>query len=186
MADTSKARYPYFGMSEHSQTVRNRNTRPGTAAGAALVAILLVTSVPASAVGEVRRAEYVVRLEKICKPDSEATRRAVRGTRSDVRSERFRRAAAKVAKAQRIFAGTVRAISRVPRPVADRATLARWFAALKREAGALGRTAASLRNEDVARFQRVWADFIHEANKANNVVISFGFNHCAFKPSRFQ
>ena len=79
----------------------------------------------------------------------------------------------------------MRSISRVPRPAADRATLTRWFTALKREATALRRTAAALRADDVARFQRVWADFIHEGNKANNVVVSFGFNYCYFKPSRF-
>jgi hypothetical protein len=131
------------------------------------------------------RSEYVTQLEQVCKPGSEATQRAVRGTRSDVRSERLRSAAAKVARAKRIFAGTVRSISRVPRPPAYAATLDRWFAALDRETAALGRTAAALRAEDVARFQRVWADFIHEGNKANNVVVSFGFNYCNFKPSRF-
>ena len=62
------------------------------------------------------RAEYVAQLEQICKPGSEATQRAVRGMRADVRSERLRLAATKVAKAKRIFAGTVRAISTVPRP----------------------------------------------------------------------
>lgn len=149
-----------------------------------LVALALFAPVVAAA--EVTRTEYVARLEKVCKPDSEATQRAVRGTRADIRSERFRRAAAKVTKAKRIFSGTVRSISQVPRPAADRETLARWFTALKREADALGRTAASLRAEDLARFQRVWADFVHEGNKANNVVVSFGFDYCAFKPSRFQ
>ncbi len=151
---------------------------------AVLLALALSTSAQAGA--EVSRPEYVAQLERICKPDSEATQRAVRGTRADVRSERFRRAAAKVAEAQRIFTGTVRSISRVPRPAEDRDTLARWFSALEREAAALGRIATSLRGEDIARFQRVWAEFIHEGNKANNVVVSFGFNHCAFKPSRFQ
>ncbi len=126
------------------------------------------------------------RLEQICKPGSEATQRAVRGVRSDVRSERLRLAATKFAKAKRIFAHTVSSISSVPRPQADRATLARWFAALGRETVYLGRTADALRAEDIARFQRVSADFIHEGNKANNVVVSFGFNYCSFKPSRFQ
>jgi hypothetical protein len=150
----------------------------------ALLAVALAA--PMSPGAEVTRPEYVAELEKICKSRSEVTRSAVRGTRADVRSERFRQAAAKVAKANRIFSGTVRAISGVPRPAADRATLARWFEALEREAVALGRTAASLRDEDVARFQRVWARFIHEGNKANNVVVSFGFEYCTFKPSRFQ
>lgn len=138
-----------------------------------------------SAGAELTRSDYVAQLETICKPDSEATSRAVSGTRADVRRERFRSAARKVAKAKRIFSGTVRSISTVPRPVADRAILARWFKGLKRESSALDRTAVALRVEDLARFQRVWADFIHEGNKANNVVVSFGFNYCAFKPSRF-
>jgi hypothetical protein len=139
-----------------------------------------------SAAAEVSRPEYVLQLEQICKPGSEATQRAVRGMRSDVRSERLRLAATKFAKAKRIFAHTVSAISTVPRPGADRATLTRWFAALGRETVYLGLTADALRAEDVARFQRVSAEFIHEGNRANNAVVSFGFNYCSFKPSRFQ
>jgi hypothetical protein len=151
---------------------------------AALVLLLAIVAT-AQATEAPTRSEYVIELERICKPGTEATQRAVRGTRSDVRAERLRRAAGKVTKAKRIFAGTVRSIARVPRPADYAPTLDRWFAALERETAALGRTAAALRAEDVARFQRVWADFIHEGNKANNVVVSFGFNYCNFKPSRF-
>jgi hypothetical protein len=160
----------------------------GRHAGAFLPLALLVLALlaPAQAGAGASRSEYVAQLEKICKPRSEATQRAVRGTRADVRSERFRRAAAKVGKAQGIFAGTIGAISEVPRPSADRDTLARWFGGLKLEVAALGRTAAALRSENLPRFQRVWANFIHEGNQANNVVVSFGFNYCAFRPSRFQ
>jgi uncharacterized protein HemY len=156
--------------------------------GAIALVLCMLAAIPAAGASgaEPTRPQYVAELEKICKPDSEATQRAVRGTRADVRAERLHAAATKVAKAQRIFSRTVSAISTVQRPGADTATLARWFAALEREAVALGRTAAALRAEDVARFQRVWADFIHEGNKANNVVVSFGFNYCTFKPSRFQ
>jgi hypothetical protein len=112
-----------------------------------IVAVFATLAVggPAAAAEAPNRHEYVAQLERICRPDSAATQRAVRGTRADVRAERFRRAAAKVARARRIFTGTVRAIARVPRPRADGATLGRWFAALKREARALGKTAASLR-----------------------------------------
>ena len=155
----------------------------------ALALAALALCVPAtavSAVAESTRPEYVAHLEQICRPGSEATQRAVRGMRSDVRSERLQLAATKFAKAKRIFAHTVSSISSVPRPGPDRATLSRWFAALGRETVYLGRTAAALRAEDIARFQRVSADFIHEGNKANNVVVSFGFNYCSFKPSRFQ
>ena len=160
-----------------------RRARRPLAALALLGALLLP---PAAGAAPLTRAEYVSQLEAICKPHSEATQRAVRGFRSDVRHERLRLAASKFAKAKRIFARTVELISPVPRPAADRPTLSRWFTDLGRETTYLGRTAAALRAEDVARFQRVSAQFIHEGNKANNVVVSFGFNYCSFKPSRFQ
>lgn len=135
---------------------------------------------------EVTRPEYVARLEKICKPGSDATERAVRGMRSDIRSERLQLAAGKFSKAKRIFSGTVSKISTIARPEADKATLSRWFAALEREADYLGRTAAALRAEDIARFQRVSGRFFQEGSKANNVVVSFGFNYCNFKSSRYE
>ena len=152
-------------------------------ARAALATLLLaLTLATVSGAAEApTRSEYVAQLERICKPGSEATQRAVHGVQSEVRVEQLRRAAPRVTRAKRIFAHTVSAIAKVARPAADRATLARWFPALHRETGALGRTAAALRADDVARFQRVWADFIHEANKANNVVVSFGFNYCNFQ-----
>jgi hypothetical protein len=157
-----------------------------TLVGALAVVLLVFIGAPVALAAEQTRSEYVRTLETICKPGSEATQRAVRGVRGLVRAERLPLAAPKVAKAKRIFAGTVRAIGKVSRPTADRAILARWFRALKSEIAALDRTAAALRADDVPRFSRVWNDFIHEGNKANNVVVSFGFNYCAFKPSRFM
>jgi len=158
------------------------------AAAIVLVAVSAGAGV-ASAEGEPTeptRTEYVSTLEKICKPGSDATERAVRGVRADVRAERLAVAGGKFARAERIFESTVRSISVVPRPPADRATLGRWFAALKREEVYLGQMVKVLRANDVAGFERVSARFIHEGNKANNAVVSFGFNYCSFKPSRFQ
>jgi hypothetical protein len=135
---------------------------------------------------EPTRADYVARLERICKPGSDATERTVRGVRADVRAERLAVAGGKFARARRIFAGTVRSISTVPRPPADRATLKRWFTALGQEEVYLGQMVKVLRADDVAGFERVSARFIHEGNRANNAVVSFGFDYCSFRPSRFQ
>jgi len=152
--------------------------------------VLLAVALPAAAGAETAeaptRAEYVTRLERICKPRSEATRRAVRGVRADVRAERLRVAAAKFARARTIFSRTVDSIAAVTRPTDDRDTLARWFKALAKEESYLRGIVSSLRAEDVARFERASADFIHQGNKANNIVVSFGFDFCAFKPTRFQ
>lgn len=161
-------------------------TSPPLALLAAVLALALGFAAPVLAAEEPTRAEYVARLEPICKPRSEATARAVRGVRGDVRAERLAVAGRKFAKAQRIFAATVDAISTVPRPAADLATLKRWFSALDREELYLGQMVEVLRRDSVAGFQRVSAKFIQEGNRANNAVVSFGFNYCAFKPTRFQ
>jgi hypothetical protein len=153
---------------------------------AALLLALSLAAPVASAAEDPTRPEYVAQLEQICKPGSEATQRAVRGMRSDIRSERLRLAASKFAKAERIFAHTVSSISAVPRPPADRPTLSRWFVALGRETDYLGRTAEALRAEDIARFQRVSGQFFQQGSRANNIVVSFGFDYCNFKPSRFE
>jgi hypothetical protein len=152
-------------------------------------ALALSVSVPfaaASIAEPPTRPEYVAQLERICKPGSEATQRAVHGVRHDVRTERLALAATKFVRAKRIFARTVRAIATVPRPRADLRTLARWFADLGLEKVYLGRIATALHASNVASFQRVSAQFIHQGNRANNAVVSFGFNYCSFKPSRFQ
>lgn len=166
-------------------TVKARRTWWTAIAAIALIAVS-VGAAFASAEGEPSRTEYITRLEQICKPGSDATERAVQGFRGDVRAERLAVAAGKLARAERIFKGTVRSISVVPRPPADRPTLSRWFAALGREQVYLGQMVKVLRADDVAGFERVSARFIHEGNRANNAVVSFGFNYCSFKATRFQ
>jgi hypothetical protein len=152
-------------------------------AAAALVAVLI--SGVAAAEDAPTRAEYVTRLEAICRPDAEATERAVKGVKGDIRAERLTLAAAKFAKAAQIFAGTVHAISPVPRPPADAAKLAKWFGYLGKEEHYLTKIAAALHAERTIQSQRYTARFVHNGNLANNTVLAFGFDYCSFKLSRF-
>lgn len=156
------------------------------AVAASLLGVVALLLPLAAGAAEPTRAEYVSRLETICKPRSEATSRAVRGTRSDVQHERLKLAATKFAKAEKIFAGTISAISRVPRPAPDRVTLSRWFVALGKETGYLRGSAAALRAENLSRFEKVNGQFFRYGSKTNNIVVSFGFNYCAFKPQRYE
>ena len=96
---------------------------------ASLAAIALSASAGAEALPD--RAEYVSRLESICKPGVEATQRAVRGVRSDIKAERLAIAAGKLGSAARIFDGTVGEITTVPRPPLDETQLAKWFRYLR-------------------------------------------------------
>jgi hypothetical protein len=161
--------------------------RIGAAAVAAVAAALLLGGIAAAEEAPApSRAEYVARLEGICKPRALATKRAVRGMRADLRAERLAIAASKFSRASRLFAATVSKISPVPRPPADRATLARWFGYLAQEESNLRKIVAVLRANDPVAFQHASARFVQSGDRANNVVLAFGFNYCFFKLSRFE
>jgi hypothetical protein len=151
---------------------------------ASLAAIVLSASAGAEALPD--RAEYVSRLESICKPGVEATQRAVRGVRSDIQAERLSVAAGKLGSAARIFDGTVREITTVPRPPLDKTQLAKWFGYLRLQEAYLAKAAAALRAERIVQYQHHAVRFVHNGNLANDVVISFGFDYCRFKFSRFD
>ena len=154
-----------------------------------VVGLILIgpLAVPADALGVEgpTRDEYVSRLEGVCKPDAEATQRAMKGARSDVKAERLAVAAGKFAKATRIFGSTVKKIAPLPRPPADGETLKRWFKDLNQQESYLGQITAQLRADHAIKAQRLIARFIHSGNLANNVVLAFGFNYCSFKFSRY-
>ena len=119
----------------------------------------------------------MAKLEGVCKPRALATERAVRGMRADLRAERLAVAAAKFSQASRLFAATVREISPLPRPPADRATLARWFQLPAQEESNLRRIVAVLRADQPVAFQHASARFVKSGESADNVVLAFGFDY---------
>lgn len=131
------------------------------------------------------RQEYVSQLEEVCKPDAEATQRAMKGARSDIQAERFAAAAGKFARATRIFGSTVDEIAPVPRPSADKERLEKWFGNLRTQESYLAQITSQLRADHGIKAQRLIARFIHSGNLANNVVLAFGFNYCSFKFARY-
>jgi len=140
----------------------------------------------ASAEEVLTRDEYVERLEKMCKPRAEATRRAMKGVRTDVRyPKRLPIAADKFGKGATIFGGTIEKIGGVPRPAADTDRLREWFVYLNRQEGYLQEITDELRMGHTIKAQRLTSRFIHNGNLANNVTLSFGFNWCSFKFSRY-
>lgn len=159
--------------------------RRGTWLAAALL-IAIVTGAGAAGAAEApTRDEYVSRLEKVCKPDAQATQRAMKGAREDVRRDRLDRAAEKFGKATQIFAGTLKQISPAPRPTADKARLKKWFTYLNRQETYLRQITEQLREGHAIKAQRLSTRFIHNGNLANNVVLAFGFNYCSFEFSRY-
>lgn len=156
-----------------------------TIAIALLLSASLLAAAAAPAAEAPTRDEYVEELEKVCKPDAEATQRAMKGARGDIKAERFAVAAKKFAKATAIFGGNVKEISAKPRPSADTAKLRKWFTYLKRQEDYLGQITAQLRQDHPTKALRLIQRFIITGNRANNVVLAFGFNWCSFEFSRY-
>jgi len=150
-----------------------------------LVVAALFATAAAPAAEAPTRDEYVDELEKVCKPDALATQRVMKGTRADMKAERFAVAAKKFAKATSIFDSTVREIAAFSRPPADVDRLRKWFAFLKRQESYLRQIAEQLRQDHPVRAQRLIPRLNHNGNLANNVVIAFGFDWCRFKFSRY-
>jgi hypothetical protein len=150
----------------------------------ALLALALALAATAAAQAPTRE-EYVTQLEGVCKPGAEATQRAMKGARTDIRAERLAAAAGKFAKATTIFGSTVKEIAAAPRPPADAVRLSKWFGYLRAQESYLRRITAQLKVGHSIKAQRLTARFIHNGNLANNVVLAFGFNYCSFKFSRY-
>jgi hypothetical protein len=151
----------------------------------AALAVALLIATGASAAEAPTRDQYVAQLESVCKPDAEATRRAMQGARADIRQERLAVAAEKFAAATSIFGSTVTEIAAEPRPAGDEAKLTKWFGYLKKQEAYLRQITAQLRADHAVQAQRLTARFIHNGNLANNVVLAFGFEFCSFKFSRY-
>jgi hypothetical protein len=148
-----------------------------------LLALLL--GVASAAAGEVSRDSYREAVEPICKANTEANQRILKGVRAEVRDGRLNAAAARFDRAGSALRKAVRRLAGVPRPPADRALLAEWLADVKGEAALFERIAAKLRGGDKVGAQRLVVILTRNANVANNLVIPFEFEYCRLEPGRF-
>lgn len=151
------------------------------------VAVALLASAPAAlAIGtEPTRSEYAAAVEPICKRNSNANSRILKGVKGQVKSgqlvpagRRFTRAAAALGKA-------VRQIARVPRPPADRTKLTKWIGYLKREQAYLRKIGSYLKSRNRYRAQKQAVQLNRNNSRANNTVVGFGFHNCRVESSRF-
>ena len=133
------------------------------------------------------RAEYVSRLESICKPDVEETQRAVKGVRSDIQARTPHRRGAKAlergADLRRDGASDLRRAAPSRRCRTARQVVCRPAASSSHICAGPPRRCARGAS---SRYQHNAVRFVHTGNLANDVVITYGFNYCRFKFSRFS
>lgn len=140
---------------------------------------------PVAMSADLSRAEYVEQSEPICKANTVANRDILGGTREDIRDGKLKRAGGKFQRAARALNRTIQSLEGLERPSADETILARWFDQLNDEADLLDRVAKQLKANKTADLGRFILEMRHTANKANNVVLTFGFEYCLLQPARY-
>jgi hypothetical protein len=150
---------------------------------AAIVALLV--SVPVALAVEPTREEYVATVEPICKSNTEANSRILKGVKGQVTKGDLVPAGKRFIRASSALGKSVRQIAAVPQPSADAAKLGKWIGYLKSEKTFLQKIGKSLKEENKFQAQKYATELNSNNNKANNTVISFGFHECRIDSSRF-
>jgi hypothetical protein len=157
-------------------------SRSLTAVGLALAGMLATAVV---ALADVTRADYLAQVEPICKANTEANQRILRGARARAKNGKLKAAAKQFSKASVAFASTVIQLRAVPQPPDDASVLASWLGYLDKETTYLSRIARDLKKDQLNRAQSDALQLKRNADIANDTVITFGFTYCRINPAKF-
>ncbi len=149
------------------------------------VLALLIAGASLAAAEEVTRDSYKESVEPICKSNTQANEKILKGVRQEVKAGKLKPAGAQFAKAAKALKQTYAQLKAVPQPSADQARLTKWLGYVKTEADLFEAAAKKLKAGNKVGAQAVVIRLTHNANLANNEVFSFNFKYCRFEPSKF-
>lgn len=150
------------------------------------LAVALLAAVPvALAAEEPTREEYVAKVEPICKANTEANSRILKGVKEQVKQDKLVPAGKRFVSASGVLGKTVTQIAKVPQPSTDSAKLTKWIGYLTKEKAFLQKIGGALKADNKFQAQKLAVELNKNNNKANNTVISFGFKECRIDSSRF-
>lgn len=162
--------------------------RPGNSklhgVGLALIVVALVAA-PLALAEELTREQYVAKLEPICKRNTSANTRILKGVRQQVNKGKLVPAGKRFVRASNALGRSVAQMAKVPRPAADAAKLGKWFGYLKRERVFLLKIGKALKAEKRGVAANLAKKLNENNDAANDTVILFGFKQCRIESSRF-
>jgi hypothetical protein len=150
----------------------------------ALAVALLVTASAASAATPAQQ-EYADQVEPICKANSEANSRILKGVKTQVQKDELAPAGKRFVRASEALGKAVIQIAKVPRPEEYAVKLEKWIGYLKSEKTFLRKIGKALKGRNKFEAQKLAVDLNKNNNKANATVISFPFKECRIDSSRF-
>lgn len=150
----------------------------------AVVLVLTMVATP-FAQAEVTRESYKEAVEPICKTNTEANKRILKGVRKEVKEGKLKLAGRQFGKAGAALKRAHAELKAVPQPPEDQAKLTKWLSLISTEVTLFQKAATQLKAENKTGAQATVIRLQHNANQANNQVIPFEFHYCRFEPSKF-
>jgi hypothetical protein len=150
---------------------------------AAVVALLVI--VPVALGATPAQVEYAEAVEPICKANSEANSRILKGVKGQVQRGDLKPAGRRFVRASSALGKAVTQIDRVPKPVEYVTKLTKWVGYLKQEKTYLQQIGIALKAEDKIKAQKLAVKLNRNNNQANSTVIAFPFKECRIDSSRF-
>lgn len=128
---------------------------------------------------------YKAEVEPICKRNTEANEKILKGVRQLVKAGKTDLAAKKVFAAARALKRTRSELLAVPKPPEDAARLTKWLGFAKEEITLFETLGRKLKAGEKTQAQKMVLRLKSTAERANNTVLDFEFRYCRFQPSKF-
>jgi hypothetical protein len=158
---------------------------PGKKLIFSLIAVVALLGAVAASATETERAEYKDAVEPICKANTEANEKILKGVRQKVKTGKYDAAAKQFSAAARALKKTRGQLLAVPKPAEDAAQLTKWLGYAKTEAQLFESIAKKLHNDEATAAQKMVVRLVSTAKQANNQVLDYEFRYCRFQPSKF-
>jgi len=158
---------------------------PGKKLVSSLAAIaVLFAAVPALA-AEVTPDEYKAQVEPICKANTQANEKILKGARENVKKGNLSKASKQLLAAAKALKKTRGELLQVPAPSADAARLTKWLGGVKTEVDLLEAAGTKLAKGEKNGASRMVIRLKSNATKTNNLVLGYEFHYCKFEPQKF-
>jgi len=144
----------------------------------------LLAAVPSFA-DDAERQTYKAEVEPICKANTQANEKILKGVRQLVKSGKLGLASKKVFAASRALKRTRSELLAVPKPPEDSARLTKWLGYVKDEVALFEALGRKLKAGEKTQAQKMVLRLKSTADRANNTVLDFEFRYCRFQPSKF-
>lgn len=129
--------------------------------------------------------EYRTQVEPICKRNTETSTTILKGVKTQIQKGDLAPAGRRFIRASRALGKAVTQIAGVAKPTEEAVKLEKWIGYLKDQKTYLQQIGQALKAGKRSKAQQTALKLNKVNKRANDTVISFGFNHCRIDSSKF-